>query len=108
MRLQWLSFLGILGIILLLLTLHLGFGLIVALILASLCRLVYLKLPLAWPGWLRKAITYLSLGLLVLGLAVLLSSGVRYGVKTVQTQKDNVSEYVLRAMNDIRPHIPQP
>ena len=108
MRLQWSSFLGILGIILLLLTLHLGFGLIVALILASLCRLVYLKLPLAWPGWLRKAITYLSLGLLVLGLAVLLSSGVRYGVKTVQTQKDNVSEYVLRAMNDIRPHIPQP
>lgn len=37
---------------------------------------------------------------------MVLSSGVRYSMKTIETQKDSMTDYTLKAMGDVRPHLP--
>ena len=105
--LGWSSAIGLFVFILFLLYLQLGFGLIVCLILFTVSRKVWRSLPKAWPFSLRNGSTLLFLVLLVVGMGWGAAQGARYGVKTLNNQKEQMIEYSLIALNDIRPHMPK-
>lgn len=106
-RIGWFSAIGVLICIVFLLALHLGFGLIAALFMFTLSRVVWNKIPAAWPRWSRKMITIVFLFGLVGMLGWGLSWGMRYSVKTVNVQKEQMISYSVEALNDLRPHLPK-
>lgn len=105
--LGWFSAVGLFGFVLLLLHLHLGFGLIVCLILFTVCRTVWRKLPTRWPDGLRNGITILFLLCAVAAMGFGVAQGTRYGVKTLSNQKDQMLAYSLVALDDVRAHTPK-
>lgn len=105
--LGWFSALGLFSLVLFMLQLRLGFGLIVCLVLFTVCRAVWKRLPTSWPPGTRNGVTivFLLLGLAALGWGG--AQGMRYGVKTLSGQTDQMLAYALVALNDIRTYVPK-
>ena len=89
------------------LQLRLGFGLIVCLVLFTVCRAIWKRLPYKWPAAIRNGVTIVSLLLGVVGLGWSGAQAMRYGVKTLSGQTDQMFAYALIALSDIRARIPK-
>lgn len=105
--LGWFSALGLFAFVLFMLYLHLGFGLIVCLILFTVCRAVWKKLPAKWPSPVRNGATLAFLLCTIAGLGWGGAQGMRYGVKTLSGQTEQMMAYALVALTDVRMHVPK-
>lgn len=105
--LGWFSALGLFAFVLFMLYLHLGFGLIVCLILFTVCRTVWRKLPAKWPSSVRNGATLSFLMLCLVAMGWGGAQGMRYGVKTLSNQTEQMMAYALVAMDDVRGYLPR-
>ena len=104
---RWAPFLLVFFLVFGLLSIHMGFGLVIGLILYTIGNKafrVYEKILRPKPAIVATSLTIIgSLAILITAL----SSGIRYSIKLYQTQSTQFLEYILLALQDIKQFLPK-